>query len=84
MVTLNEIKKHNKSVGQYFFDRGNAPVLKQKGDYLLTKTQDGKGFIIYKYDSKTGNIRFVDNPSGEYSWQPYKTRQEAMDYINKL
>jgi len=82
--TLSEIKRHNKSIGQHFFDRGNPRVLSKKGNYLVTRGLSGDKFVVYRYDPKTGHINFVDNPSGEYSWQPYNTKAEAIRYVNKL
>ena len=81
--TLSQIRRHNKSVGQHFFDTGNYPVLAKKGDYLVTKGMSGK-FIIYKYNPADGHINLVDNESGEYSWQPYETKAEAIRIASKL
>lgn len=82
--SLSEIKQHNQSVGQHFFDKGNSKVLSKKGDYLITTGVSGDGFVVYKYDENTGHINFVDNPTGDYSWQPYKTKADAVRYAAKL
>ena len=80
---LSEIKRKNKEAGQYFFDRGNPRVESQQGDYLVTKSV-GEGYAIYKFNSQNGHIDFVDNPSGEYSWQPYEKKSDAVKYAIKL
>ena len=82
--TLNEIKRDNILAGRHFFDKGNPPVVSKKGHYLITKASSSEGFVVYKYDEKTGYINFVDNPKGKYTWQPYKTKAEAVRYTTKL
>ena len=57
-ITLAEMKRKNKSAGQFFFQRGNPPVLSKKGDTLITKGYGG-GKVEYKYDRKTGKIMYI-------------------------
>ena len=75
-ISLSEMKQKNKERDGHFFDKGNPKVLAKYGRFLVT-TGFGGGFIIYKFEDD-GRINLVDNPSGEYSWQPYKTRSEAV------
>lgn len=81
--TLSEMKQKNISVGQHFFDRGNPRVEVKYGNYLVTKGM-GDGYVIYKFDTSSGRINLVENPSGEYSWQPYNSKAEAVNYAKKL
>mgnify|MGYP001593749594 FL=1 len=83
MVQIRQIRNHNKSVGQHFFDKGNPPILSKKGNYLVTKGMSG-GFVVYEYDEKSGHINLVDNPSGEYTWQPYESKADAVRYASEL
>ena len=83
MATLPEIKRHNKKIGHFFFDKGNSPVLAKKGDYLVTRGMGGS-FVVYKYDKRTGKIDLVDNPIGAYSWQPYTSKRDAIIYAEEL
>ncbi len=83
MTTLSEIKRHNKSKGRHFFDRGNPPVVSKQGNYLVTGGFGG-GFTVYKYDRKTGHIKHIENPYGAYSWQPHKTKRDAVNYAKHL
>jgi len=76
--SLDEIKRHNRAVGQHFFDRGNPPVVSKKGHFLVTSSFGGGGFVIYKYDPLTGKIRIVNNPEGDYPIQPYPTKRKAV------
>jgi len=41
-------------------------------------------YIIYRFDEQTGHINLEDNPYGEYSWQPYDSKQEAIKYAKEL
>jgi hypothetical protein len=83
VLTLSEIKRRNKEVGQHFFDRGNPSVMAKYGNYLVTKGM-GDGWVIYKFDESNGHINLVDNPSGDYSWQPYKSKDDAVRYAIRL
>jgi len=85
VTTLQEIKKHNKRLGRHFFDRGNAPVIAKRGNYLVTRGMSN-GYVVWVYNPNTGTITLVDNPQGEYSWQPYATASKAImmaDHFNK-
>lgn len=84
MISLLEMKRKNKEAGKHFFDRGNPRVLSKHGNYLVTMTMDRKGYVIYEFDEQSGNVRFVDNPTGDYSHQPYKTKPEAVKYARSL
>lgn len=81
--TLKEIKRHNQAVGGHFFDRGNEKVLSKKGNYLITKGSS-QGFVVFLYDEQTGRISHVDNPNGDYSWQPYENKRDAINYASRL
>lgn len=87
-TTLQGMKQYNKSVGGHFFDRRNPPVISKRGDYLVTGAMRGRsGFVVYKYDPNTGRVNHMDNPYGEYSWQPHKTKSDAIEcasYLNNL
>lgn len=83
MVTLSEIKRKNKEAGQYFFERGKPPVIAKYGNYLVTRGM-GEGYVIYKYDESNAHINLVDNKSGEYAWQPYATKEEAIKVARSL
>lgn len=78
--TISEIRAHNKSVGGHFFDKGYPPVLVKKGNKLVTRVYGG-GYIVYEYNPQTGKINFVNNPTGKYSTEPYKTKKDAMKSI---
>lgn len=82
-TTLQDMKRHNKLVGGYFFDRENPPVVAKRGDYLVAGGVSD-GFVVYKYDSNTGRINLMDNDYGEYSWQPHKTKSDAVGYVSYL
>ena len=82
--TLSEIRRNNKAVGQHFFDRGNPPVRGKYGNYLVTTSLGGDGWLVYKYDESNSHINLVDNPYGEYSWQPFKSKADAINYAKKL
>ena len=86
MVTLSEIKNHNKRVGGHFFDRGNSPVVSKQGNYLVTKSFGGDKWVIYKYSKSDGRINLVDNQKkdADYSFQPYDTKAEAIKYAKIL
>lgn len=88
MVSLSEIKKHNKSVGGHFFDKGLPPVVQVIGNYLITQHEDirgnPEGFNIYEYNPSTGRIQFLDNKDGEYSAEPHKSKADAIAYIKRL
>lgn len=84
MVTIAEMKQKNKASGGHFFDRGNAPIVAKYNNYVLTKGMDGEGYIIYKFDPSSGRMNFIDNPQGEYSWQPFESKSEAMKYMRSL
>lgn len=83
MVTLSEMKAHNKRIGHYFFAKGNAPVVAKKGNFLVTRGFGG-GFVVYKYNPENGHIDYVDNPSGDYSTQPYESKGDAVRYAESL
>ena len=80
MTTLTQIKKHNKSIDHHFFDRGNSRVEGKKGNFLVTKGFGG-GYVVYQYNPSNGHINLVDNKTGAYSAEPYKTKSDAMNSI---
>ena len=82
MTSLSEMKRKNKARDGHFFDRGNAPIISKQGNYLVT-TGFGGGYIVYKFE-EDGQINLVDNPYGEYSWQPHKSKADAVNYAKKL
>lgn len=45
-VSLAEMKKKNKLAGQYFFQKGNPPVLSKKGNMLVVKGYGGGGLSV--------------------------------------
>lgn len=82
-LSLSEIKSKNKSAGQHFFDRGNPKVEAKYGNYLVTKGM-GEGYVIYFFQESNAHISLVENPNGEYSWQPYNSKAEAIKYAKEL
>ena len=61
VATLQEMKRHNRRIGNYFFDRGNPPVEAKRGNYLVTKSFSGKDYVVFEYNPKTGRIRLVSD-----------------------
>mgnify|MGYP001566575167 CR=1 FL=1 len=84
MASISEMRRKNKEAGQHFFDRGNPSILSKQGDYLITKSFGDDGYVIYKFDKENGHINLIDNPYGEYSWQPYKNKADAIRYAKSL
>ena len=83
-LSLSEMKSKNKEADRHFFDKGNSPVIAKYGNFLVTKDIDGDGYVVWKFNESNGHIDLVYNNQGEYYWQPYTTKQEAMTYAKKL
>ena len=43
----------------------------------------GEGYVIYKFFGD-GHTELIENPNGEYSWQPFKSKAEAVTYARQL
>ena len=83
-ISLSEMKRKNKEIGHYFFQRGNPSVVSKQGNYLVTRGMGNEGFVVFKYNPGNGHINLVDNPAGEYSWQPYNNKADAVNYAKEL
>ena len=83
MVTITEMRRKNKEIGHYFFQKGNPRVEAKVGNYLITKGM-GEGYVIYGFNTSRGDFTLVDNPSGDYSWQPFSTKAKAVSYARSL
>ncbi len=83
-TSLSEMKRKNKAGGGYFFDRGNAPIVSKQGNYLVARSGTSDGFVLWHFDEATGRMDFVDNPNGEYSWQPWKNKLACIEYAKRL
>lgn len=82
VYTLSEMRTKNKEAGLYFFQKGNPKVEGKYGNYLVTKGM-GEGYVIYRFFDD-GHTELIDNPNGEYSWQPYSSKSDAVNYAKKL
>jgi hypothetical protein len=84
MTTLSEMKRKNKFANGHFFEKGKSKVIAKVDNYVIVKGASNEGFVIFKYIPSTGRFDFVDNPEGQYSWQPYTSKSEALFYAKRI
>jgi len=67
IYSMSEIKSKHKRSGGFFFQRGSPPVVAKKGNMLIAKSY-GSGFVLYKFNPKTGHIMYQKEVSSKRSF----------------
>lgn len=78
MATLSEMKQANKEAGRYFFSKGNSKVVWNNSQYLVVPDGNDTGYLLYKFNKSNGHIDMVANPNGDYDWQPFSKKADAI------
>ena len=60
-IPISEMKRKNKEAGLYFFQKGNPRVEGKYGNYLITKSFGGDGYVVYEYNNSDGSTRYVES-----------------------
>ena len=58
MVTIQDMKKKNKEIGHYFFDKGQGKVLPTvyKNKYVIAQNMDKSGYLVWEYHEDSGKL----------------------------